>query len=128
MAGAGTVMAAGSLNITSFMLYMILSIPLHGGPVLFRAFLGIRVLAVKIEPGLPRTSIWRSISRDGRTAAFRSLKQTTRMRRHELLDQFGDEPAELLALKSCLIDFRANETGVRFDSRDFGEVMRNEDP
>ena len=44
---------------------------------------------------------------------------------YELLDEFGDEPAELLVLKSCLIDFELMDRGS-FRLRDFGEVMRDE--
>ena len=44
---------------------------------------------------------------------------------YELLDEFGDEPAELFALKSCLIDFELTDRGS-FRLRDFGEVMRDE--
>jgi len=42
-----------------------------------------------------------------------------------LLDEFGDEPAELSALESCLIDFELTERGS-FRLRDFGGVMRDE--
>jgi hypothetical protein len=44
---------------------------------------------------------------------------------YELLDEFGDEPAELLTLKGCLIDFELTDRGS-FRLREFGEVMRDE--
>ncbi len=44
---------------------------------------------------------------------------------YELLDEFGDEPVELSALKSCLIDFELTDRGsFRLDH--FGEVMQDE--
>ncbi len=44
---------------------------------------------------------------------------------YELLDEFGDEPAELSVLKSCLIDFELTERGS-FRLGHFGEVMQDE--
>ena len=43
----------------------------------------------------------------------------------QLLDEFGDEPAELSALDSCLIDFELTDSGA-FRLRAFGEVMKDE--
>jgi hypothetical protein len=44
---------------------------------------------------------------------------------YELLDEFGDEPVELSALKSCLIDFELTDRGS-FRLGHFGEVMQDE--
>ena len=92
---------------------------------MFRAFLGIRVPAVKIEPGLPRTehmAVYFARWKDGN---FSIVEADDEDEAYELLDEFGDEPAELLALKSCLIDFELTDRGS-FRLRDFGEVMRDE--
>jgi hypothetical protein len=43
----------------------------------------------------------------------------------QLLDEFGDEPAELSALDSCLIDFELTDRGA-FRLSAFGEVMKDE--
>jgi hypothetical protein len=43
----------------------------------------------------------------------------------ELLDEFGDEPAELWPLKSCLIDFQLTDRGS-FRLGHFGELMQDE--
>ena len=44
---------------------------------------------------------------------------------YELLDEFGDEPAELSRLNSCLIDFELTERG-HFRLGHFGELMQDE--
>jgi hypothetical protein len=44
---------------------------------------------------------------------------------YELLDEFGDEPAELSELNSCLIDFELTDRGS-FRLRSFGEAMDEE--
>jgi hypothetical protein len=44
---------------------------------------------------------------------------------YELLDEFGDEPAELSLLNSCLIDFELTERG-HFRLAHFGELMQDE--
>jgi hypothetical protein len=82
------------------------------------------VPAVKVDPS----------SKDGahgglfarwKDGSFRIVEADDEDEGYELLDEFADEPAELSALKSCLIDFELTDRGS-FRLRDFGEVMRDE--
>jgi hypothetical protein len=80
---------------------------------------------VKIEPGLPRTEHMAVYFARWKDGSFSIVEADDEDEAYELLDEFGDEPAELSPLKSCLIDFELTDRGS-FRLRDFGEVMRDE--
>lgn len=95
-------------------------IPLHGRPrSVFGLFWGFVLPAVRIEPGLARTEHMAVYFARWKDGSFSIVEADDENGAYELLDEFGDEPAELSPLKSCLINFELTDRGS-YRVRDFG--------